>query len=167
MCRSQGRVEERGAGGASSTSALAALRGSSTPLPFLPQRSGLGSPGRERREGTREEEAKAKRGAEKVPARGVARAASRSPAVAAASSPGAPALCRRTAGRRDGEPGGGERRAQTSASPGPGRPRPGRAPLLPPSPSRLQLLLLLPHASVPSSHNYPAPAARGRRSPAR
>lgn len=140
-------------------------------LPSLPQRSGLGSPDRERREGTREEEAKAEQGAETVPARGVARGASRSPAAAAASSPGAPALCRRTAGRRDGEPGGGESRAQPSPSPSPGRgrrPRPGRAPLLPPSPTPPQLLLLLlPHASVPPAFTYPAPVARGRRSPAR
>ena len=87
--------------------------------------------------------------------------------------PGAAALCRRTAGRRDGEPGGGESRAQPSTFPSPGRgrrPRPGRAlplPLLPP-PFSLQLLLhLLPQASVPPPLTYPAPAARGRRSPAR
>lgn len=72
-CESPGRVEERGAGGASPRSSFAARL-----PPFLSSltlRSGLGSRGRERREGTKEEEAKAERGAERVPARGAGRSA--------------------------------------------------------------------------------------------
>lgn len=95
------------------------------------------------------------------------------PRPRARGTPGAPALCRRTAGRRDGEPDGGESRAQPvptpTPSPGRGRrPRRGRAPPLPflPAPAPRQRLLP-PYASVPSAPTGPAPAARGRRSPAR
>lgn len=89
---SRDRVAERGAGGPLPSSTPGKTLASSTLIPSLPSPALLpGVLGGERREGTKEEEAKAERGAEGVPARGEARAASRSPAASAVSLPGAAA----------------------------------------------------------------------------